>query len=271
VYNGLRVAVVVPAYNEERLIARTLTGLPPFVDRVLLVDDASTDRTAAVAEACGLANVCVARRASNGGVGRAILDGYALAAEDGADVAVVVGADAQMDPGEMTRLLDPIADGRADYVKGDRLGHPELAQRMPPVRILGNFALTWLTRLALGTPRLRDSQCGYSALRTSVARRLAADDLWMRYGFPNDLLARLLALDARTVDVPVTPIYGEETSGIRLPQAVPTLLYVLARAWWRKKKQRKMGQVGGPGGHVAPRFNEHEKAGGIGGQVPPDS
>jgi len=230
----LRVAVVIPAYNEERLIGRTLRGLPEYVDRAFVVDDCSTDRTAVEAEGCGLPSVRVVRRPANGGVGRAILDGYALAAEDDADAAVVVGADAQMDPGEMTRLLDPIADGQADYVKGDRLGHPELARRMPAVRIAGNFALTWLTRLALGTPRLRDSQCGYSALRTSVARRLAADDLWMRYGIPNDLLARLLALEARTVDVPVTPIYGEEVSGIRLPVAVPTLLFVLARAWWRR-------------------------------------
>ncbi|MCA9545581.1 MAG: glycosyltransferase family 2 protein, partial [Myxococcales bacterium] len=180
-YQGLTVTVVVPAFNEARLLPRTLAGLPAFVDRVVVVDDASTDGTAAAAT--GPKITCV-RHGVNQGVGAAIVTGYRHALAHGADVAVVVGADAQMDPAEMPRLLDPLVAGEADYVKGDRLGHPEVARRMPWVRLLGNRALSRLTRWATGYA-VRDSQCGYTAITAGALARLPLASLYPRYGFPN--------------------------------------------------------------------------------------
>lgn len=236
-YRGLRVAVVIPAFNESRLLPVTLAGLPRFVDHVLVVDDASTDRTAVVARRQGPWALEVIRHAANQGVGGAIVTGYRRAASLGVDAAVVVGADAQMDPAEMSRLLDALVDAGADYAKGDRLGHRELWRRMPWIRLLGNLALTGLTRLSSGYWHIRDSQCGYSAISASALSRLPLGDLYPRYGFPNDLLAKLGEIGATVRDCPVTPIYGDEVSRLRIPRVmVPIFVLILrsgARRVWR--------------------------------------
>jgi len=241
-YQRARVALVIPAHDEERLIGRTIAGVPPYVDDVIVVDDASTDRTVAIVRSSADPRVRLHSRIINGGVGAAILDGYSLAASRGADVIVVVGGDAQMDPAEMPSLLDPVIADDADYVKGARLGHPEVLRRMPPVRLVGNAALSWMTRVALGRSDIHDSQCGYSALRANLVANLPFARLYKRYGFPNDLLAALLEAGARVREVPVTPIYGDEDSGIRLSRTVGPLILMLARIWWRHRGLR----------HVAP-------------------
>ncbi|GMV40357.1 MAG: hypothetical protein AMXMBFR64_20730 [Myxococcales bacterium] len=246
-YRGMRVAVVVPAYNEERHVERTVMTVPPWVDLVVVVDDASTDGTAARVEGLRDERVRLHRRAVNGGVGAAILAGYGRAAELGAEAVAVMAGDAQMDPAELPALLDPLADGRADYVKGNRLDHPELWTRMPRARVIGNLALSWITRFVAGYPGIWDSQCGYTAISRSFIVQIDADRLYPRYGFPNDLLAHLRELDARVVDVPVTPIYGDEASGIRLPLAVFSLSWVLARAFalrqWRTHVRRGVREL----------------------------
>ena len=233
-YRGARVAVVIPAHNEERLIGRTLAGLPPFVDDAFVIDDASDDGTAARVGSCTDPRVHLHRRHRNGGVGAAILDGYSLAYATGADVIVVVGGDCQMDPDEMPGLLDAVVVGLADYAKGVRLRHPDLLHRMPPSRLAGNLALSWLTRRALGVD-VHDSQCGYTALRAALVPTLPFARLYKRYGFPNDLLATILELGGRVAEAPVSPIYGDERSGIRLSRTVVPLLALLARIAWRHR------------------------------------
>lgn len=252
-YRGLRVAVVIPAHDEARLLPVTLAGLPAFIDHVIVVDDASTDGTAAVARRCGPWQLDVVRHATNQGVGGAIVTGYRHALALAVDAVVVVGADAQMDPAEMPALIDPLVDGLAHYVKGDRLGHPEVRARMPRLRYLGNHALTRLTRLATGYRHMRDSQCGYTALDARVLAALPLDRLYPRYGFPNDLLARLAELSARVVDRPVTPIYATERSGLRIPRVIAPILWLLARATARRLALRY-----GAGNAAKPSHNARE-------------
>ena len=241
-YRGMRVSVVIPAYNEESHIEATLASVPELVDDVVVVDDCSADGTRDRIEAVRTARVHVVRHERNGGVGASILTGYRLSVELGADVAAVMAGDGQMDPHELPALLDPIAEGTADYVKGNRLGHPELWQRMPRERILGSYALTWLTRFTSGYRDLNDSQCGYTALARPLLERLESGRIYPRYGFPNDLLAHLRELGARVSECPVTPIYGTEQSGIRVPLAVFSLSYVLLRSYvlrqWRTHVRR---------------------------------
>src|SRR5687767_4307456 len=119
-FEGRRVLVVVPAHNEEKLIERVLDSMPPLVDRVIVVDDASTDRTfevlAAVAPRFG-ERVRVIRHERNGGVGAAIVTGYktALAESKGGELVAVMAGDAQMDPADLPRILAPLARDLADY------------------------------------------------------------------------------------------------------------------------------------------------------------
>ena len=228
-YRGWQIAVVVPAFNEARLLPVTLSGLPDFIDLVIVVDDASTDHTLVAARPFG-GRVEVIRHARNLGVGGAIVTGYRRALALGVRATVVVGADAQMDPQEMHRLLDALIDGRADYAKGDRLGHPEVLRRMPLVRYLGSRVLSLLTRLATGYSPLRDPQCGYTAITRQALSALPLDGVYERYGFPNDLLAKLSQIGARVVDCPVSPIYGDEVSRLRVARVILPISRLLLRA-----------------------------------------
>ncbi len=207
------VAVIVPAYREERLISRMLRRVPDFVDAVYLVDDASDDATLQRAEALGDARLRCVRHRQNSGVGAAIVSGYRRALDDGFQLLAVMAGDDQMDPGDLPALLAPVARGGADYAKGNRFLH-ELAQHMPAHRRWGGRALSLLTRLTSGLD-VDDCQCGYTVLSASAARELPLSELWPRYGYPNDLLLMLATRGLRVTEVPVRPVYADEASGVR--------------------------------------------------------
>lgn len=234
---GLRVAVVVPAYRERLLIARTIRGIPAYVDQIVVVDDASDDDTSDAARSACDPRTTVVRHERNRGVGAAIVSGYQVAFDAGADVAVVMAGDAQMDPADLPSLLEPIASGAADYVKGDRLSFRGVARLMPSLRFVGNHFFSLLTRAATGLD-VRDSQCGYTAISRACAHALPLESLWPRYGYPNDLLGMLAEVDARVVDVAVRPIYASEISGIGLRHALFVVPFVLLRVFVRRTTAR---------------------------------
>jgi glycosyltransferase involved in cell wall biosynthesis len=237
VYRELRVAVVIPAFNESRKVVETVATVPDFVDHVLVVDDASADDTSRQAELGASrrarpAGVEVIRHAANRGVGGAIITGYRRALAIGADVAAVMAGDGQMDPADLPALLEPITAGHADYVKGNRFLHPAIWAAMPASRILGNAVLSMATRVTSGYHHVFDSQCGYTAIHRRALAALDLAKLFPRYGYPNDLLSRLQVANMRVVDVPVRPIYGAEwRSGIHLGTALHPIPWVLLRSW----------------------------------------
>jgi len=237
VYRELRVAVVIPAFNERGKIAETVATVPDLADAIVVVDDASHDDTARQADLAALrraepSRVEVLRHAANRGVGGAIATGYRRALDLGADVAAVMAGDGQMDPHDLPALLDPIADGAADYVKGNRFLHPAIWTAMPATRILGNAALSMATRVTSGYRHVFDSQCGYTAIHRRALAAIDLDKLFPRYGYPNDLLSRLRVADMRVVDVPVRPIYGPAwRSGIHLGTVLHPMPWVLLRSW----------------------------------------
>src|SRR5664279_1821085 len=163
-FKGCRVAVVVPAFNEARKIARTLRSIPGFVDHVIVVDDASADGTGRIAQRSQRRGLAVIRHDRNRGVGAAIATGYAAAFEAGADVSAVMAGDSQMDPADLMFLVEPVLAGRADYAKGNRFAWPGVYRVMPLSRAVGNVILSHLTRLASGYWHVFDSQCGYTCL-----------------------------------------------------------------------------------------------------------
>jgi glycosyltransferase involved in cell wall biosynthesis len=236
---GKRVAVVVPAYEEELLVGETLRGIPAFVDRIYVVDDASRDATAERARAVGDPRVEVIVHERNGGVGAAILTGYGRALDHGIDVTCVMAADNQMDPAELIDLVLPVSRGDVDYAKANRLFSGEAWSVIPRTRYLGNAVLSLLTKIASGYWHLADSQAGYAALGLDALRRLDLDRIYRRYGFPNDLLVHLNVINARVRDVPSRPIYGVgERSGIKLRSVVPRISWLLFKGfWWRLREK----------------------------------
>ena len=235
---GRWVAVVVPAYNEAKLIGRVLDTMPSLVDRIVVVDDASSDETGRVLGACHDRIGCrlrVIRHERNAGVGGAIVSGYKAVMEEApsenALVAVMAG-DAQMDPEDLPKILAPLVRNEADFTKGNRLFTGEAWQIIPRHRYLGNAGLSFLTKVASGYWHVADSQSGYTAITIEALRVLHLDRLYKRYGFPNHLLVELNNYDFRVRDVPIRPVYNiGEVSGMRLPRVVPSLSWLLVKCY----------------------------------------
>jgi len=242
-YRDKRIALVIPAYNEERLIGRTLEQVPALIDRIVVVDDASTDNMLAAVRDCMTRDprVEMIRHASNQGPGAAIVTGYRRALSDGCDVAVVCGGDEQMPLEQVRELVDPLVEGRADYTKGNRfmVGAGALAMipgNMPMTRVIGNMIITMLTKIASGYYKVADVVDGFTAITRGALERVDWDRAWRGYGYPMDFLIRLNAHGLRVLDVPRRAIYvpGERQSQIKgLRYALRVSPMLLRGFFWR--------------------------------------
>lgn len=233
-YQGLRVAVVVPAFREREHIADVIATMPPLVDHIVVVDDSSPDDTSEVARTAADARTEVLRHEHNKGVGGAIVTGHRRALDLGADVCVVMAGDGQMDPEQLPRLLAPLSEHGYAFAKANRFYSATSYAGMPTHRVVGNLVLTFLTKAASGYWNLVDPQNGYTAITRDCLQRLPLDRLAERYEFENDQLIWLNIVDARAVDVPIPARYGREISSIRLRAVIPRLLLLLFRGFWRR-------------------------------------
>ncbi|MEA2628951.1 MAG: hypothetical protein QOJ10_1411 [Chloroflexota bacterium] len=232
---GCSVGVVVPAYNEERQIGKVLETMPDFVDHIIVVDDRSSDATL---ERCREwqdrlgTRLTVIEQPTNQGVGAAITSGYRRSLELGIDVVAVMAGDGQMDPNDLTLIIEPVISGKADYSKGNRLFTGEAWRKTPAVRYLGNAFLSMLTKIASGYWHVADSQSGYTAISRTALLALDLDRLYPSYGYPNDLLIRLNVDNFRVADVPVHPRYGiGERSSMNVFKVIPTVSFLLWRGF----------------------------------------
>jgi glycosyltransferase involved in cell wall biosynthesis len=239
VLDGKRVAVVIPAYNEEQLLAPTVEAIPSFVDRIYVVDDHSTDSTLERARALPDERVQVIEHERNLGVGATIVTGYKQALAERVDVTAVMAADNQMDPDDLLHLCEPVARGELDYAKANRLFTGQAWDLIPRYRYLGNAVLSLLTKIASGYWHIADSQSGYTAVSLEYLELLDLDRIYKRYGFPNDMLVHLNVWNARVRDIPSRPIYGVgERSGIRLRKVVPSISWLLIKGFfWRMREK----------------------------------
>ena len=253
-FRGRVVAVVVPAFREADKIAATIRSVPGFVDHLIVVDDGSADATAAIARRSarrsagrgGGRQVEVIVHAENRGVGAAIATGYARALVLGAEAIAVMAGDGQMDPADLPGLLAPVVGGQADYAKGNRFAWPDGGRQMPRVRRIGGAILSLLTRGASGYWHLGDSQCGYTVVSRQALLAIGPDRIFPRYGYPNDLLARLAGVGARVVDVPVRPVYGPRwRSGLRPARVALPIAWLLVRALARRLIARRSAAIAG--------------------------
>lgn len=235
-YAEKTIIVVVPAYNEEKLISRVIETMPEYVDKIIVVDDSSMDKTCSVLECLQAkypSRLFVIRHSVNQGVGGSIATGYRWCLEQNADVAVVMAGDAQMDPSDLPALLDPVTSGKADFAKGNRLFTGDAWHQIPRIRYLGNSVMSLLTKIASGYWQVADSQCGYTAINREALKTIDWNEMYKRYGQPNDLLVRLNVYNFRVCDVKVKPIYNiGEKSGIKPIRMLPKLSGLLLRLFF---------------------------------------
>ncbi|MGH2692770.1 MAG: glycosyltransferase family 2 protein [Actinomycetota bacterium] len=246
-YRDRLVAAVIPAHNEERHVGAVIEEIPSFVDLIVVIDDASTDRTAEIVLASGRPNLELISRTSNGGMGRAIVAGFRRALDRGADLVAVMDADGQMDSSQLSRLLDPIVDDEADFGKGNRFFSRSSSDQMPAHRVFGNLVLTFLTKAATGYWHMFDSENGYTAISARMLRTLQLVRLETGYQFPNRFLMELSAAGARLRDVPMPARYGEETSGIRPLRDGLAIVRALFTGFWARAAREYLVRPSVPG------------------------
>jgi glycosyltransferase involved in cell wall biosynthesis len=229
------IGVVVPAYNEEKQIGKVISSIPDFVDRIVVVDDGSTDDTVTEARRFQRGEgseerVFVVRREGKRGVGHAIAEGYKWMAEKKIDVTAVMAGDGQMDPSELKKIIRPIVDGRADYVKGNRLLTENSWKKIPKQRFIGNAILSFLTKIASGYWSVIDSQSGYTAISHRALATLDLDRIYGGYGVPNDILAKLNVFGFRMAQIPIEPVYNVgEKSKMRVLKVILPISFLLFR------------------------------------------
>jgi dolichol-phosphate mannosyltransferase len=219
------IAVVIPAYNVREHVLGVIERIGAECQRIFVVDDACPTQTGEfVKQQCRDPRVCVLFHESNQGVGGATVTGYRAAIEHGADVIVKLDGDGQMNPDLIPKLVAPILAGEADYVKGNRFYHLEDLRSMPALRLVGNACLSFLSKLSSGYWNIFDPTNGLTAIHSRVVLAISLDKLNKRWFFESDVLFRLGLTRAVVQDLPMTAIYQNEISSLRISRIVVPFL-----------------------------------------------
>lgn len=245
-YKSKKISLVIPSYNEQKLIKPTLENVPKTIDQIYVINDCSTDNMAEVVKKCAKKDkrIKLINHKKNHGVGAAIITGYLNSNKDGYDVVVVIGGDYQMDLEDLPNLLEPIVKGEADYVKGNRflyagnnknMAKPEV---MPFQRLLDNSLLSGLVKITSGYYKIFDTQDGYTALTKEAIDKVNWKYPFKGYGYPGDFIIVFNAFNLRIKDVPRRAIYlkGERQSQIKIFKYIRKVfpLYI-KKFFWRLK------------------------------------
>ena len=215
------IAVVIPCYRVKSRILDVVSGIGPECQAIYVVDDDCPEGSGDHVEAeCRDPRVHVLRHERNQGVGAATLTGYQAALDGGAAVIVKLDGDGQMDPTWIPRLVRPIQDGEADYVKGNRFFDLGDLGAMPRARVLGNSLLSFASKLSSGYWNVFDPTNGFTAIHAAVARRLPLAKLSKGYFFESDLLFRLGILRAVVCEVPMPAVYQDEPSSLVIRRVI---------------------------------------------------
>lgn len=241
-YSGKKIYVVVPAHNEAHQLPLVISKMPEFVDRIVVVDDASTDETVQTVQEISELNtrVILLKNESNLGCGGALANGFKwVLTQENADIIVRMDGDGQMNPDDLEKLVRPIAEGLTDFAKGNRFFSGKAYEKMPKVRYYGTAFLSLLTKIASGYWHVSDFQSGYTAMNRDVLETIDWDSMYKRYGQPNDLIVRLNVANFRIADVPVDPVYNiGEKSGMKIKKVIFTLSWLLLKLFcWRLKEK----------------------------------
>ncbi|MEM6415332.1 MAG: glycosyltransferase family 2 protein [Pseudomonadota bacterium] len=218
----VHIAVVIPSYKVKDHILRTIEAIGPEVSSIYVVDDSCPDQSGKfVEENCKDSRVRVLYHAVNKGVGGGMITGYQKAISDGAEILVKLDGDGQMDPRLIPKFCLPIEKGLADYTKGNRFFAGKALKGMPPIRLIGNAALSFMTKASSGYWTMLDPTNGYTALNAKVASVIDFDTVSERYFFESDMLFQLGKLRARVIDIPIMSLYGMEKSNLKIVDALP--------------------------------------------------
>jgi glycosyltransferase involved in cell wall biosynthesis len=236
-YRKLKVAVVIPAYNEEKLIEHTLTTVPDFVDYIVTVNDGSRDKTLQIQNrlARKYSRIIVVNNEQNMGLGASMVRGYQRVLETDADLVGIMSGDAQCDPAYLTKMTEQLVETpTVDYVKANRFVDVLALQQMPRFRRFGNTLITLLTKFSTGYYSIFDALCSFGMMRRRALESMPLHLIGRRYDFENTQLIAMSIGGVHIADYPVPAKYGEETSTIRLWSTSWHIFSALFVGFWRR-------------------------------------
>ena len=235
-YKNKSIGVIVPAYNEEILLPKTLETMPSYVDKIFVIDDFSADKTLSILKDYQKkdSRIQIIIHESNKGLGQSLIDGYLEAISSEVDITAVMAGDNQMSPDDLPAVLDPIVNSEVDYVKGNRLLRDDVTSKMPRHRYIGNSILTLLTKFATGYWKIIDPQCGYTAISLKALKKIPIQKMTKGYGYNADILNMLNLKNQKVQDVEVKPVYGQEKSKIKLTSYIPLVSKLLLKLFFRR-------------------------------------
>ena len=229
------VAIIIPCYREKAHILGVLSEIGKEAQLIYVIDDACPDKTGEfVQKQCKDKRVQVLINKKNMGVGGATKVGYQRALKDGAKYIVKLDGDGQMSPSLIRSMIQPLEMGLADYVKGNRFYSLSGVEEMPKSRLLGNFILSFASKLSSGYWNIFDPTNGYTAIHAKTADKLPMAKISDGYFFESDMLFHLGLLRAVVKDIPMQAKYGDEISGIYIPKVVPEFLFKHYLNTWRR-------------------------------------
>ena len=236
-YRKLETAVVIPCYNEEKMITQTIKKIPEYIDHIIAVNDASTDGTIGVLNKLKKQynKLSVVDNKVNQGVGGALIAGYDYAIKNTKATAIgIVAGDDQFDSSYLKAMLDDFIDQSADYVKASRFFHREAFKTMPKYRQFGNIFISLLTKFSTGYYSITDITNGCGWLRREIIEKVDFSIVEKRYDYETSMLTALSIANAKVIDHAVPAHYGDEKSTIKL---IPTAWRNLKAVWkgfWRR-------------------------------------
>lgn len=213
----MTVSVVIPSYKVKDHILGVISRIGPRVCKIYIVDDCCPVQSGAFVEAnCRDPRIHVLYNKKNLGVGGATMAGYRQALADGMDIVVKIDGDGQMDPALIYSFIKPIEKGAADYTKGNRFFSLDNLEGMPSLRMFGNTALSFVSKMASGYWNVMDPTNGYTAIHAAALSVLSLSKIEKGYFFESDMLFRLNTIRAVVHEVPMKALYGDEKSSLSI-------------------------------------------------------
>jgi glycosyltransferase involved in cell wall biosynthesis len=234
------IAVVIPCFKVEKQIQKVVSEIPDYVTSIILVNDASPDKTGEILDQCAIENpkIKVLHHDKNQGVGGSLISGFLEAMKQNHEVVIKMDGDGQMNVSYLDSMIATILDEKYGFVKGNRFFDQKKLQKMPIIRRIGNMGMGFLIKMASGYWNVFDPTNGFFCIHTSVLQKIDFNRISKRFFFESSLLIELYYTGTKIKDIPMPAIYAEEKSNLSIWNTLftfPPKLFTafLRRIWLR--------------------------------------
>lgn len=211
-----KIAIVIPAYNEEGFITKTLNSVPSYVDLIICVDDASKDNTFAEMKILSKKDkrIIILKNDVNKGVGYSVKKGFYKVLKVNVDYIIIAPGDNQCDLNKIKEFISICDRDNYDVCRGNRFLNKKDIHKMPIIRRLGNSFYSFITKFVSGYYSMFDFQSSFSAIKVKKIKELDINSLRDDYLFDNSLWINLNIVNARVKEIPSSVIYENEVSDV---------------------------------------------------------